>query len=275
MPDAGAARRSRLIITGFCSISCVSATIGGGIVAEKKSVCLRGGRCFSTRLMSGRKPMSSMRSASSSTSTSRPVERGVGEAEVVEQAAGRRDDHVDALRKACSCGPMPTPPNTAAPTSGVCGASAFRCSSIWAASSRVGVSTSARVSPRGLPIEAVQDRQHERRGLAAARHRAGEQVLPLERGRQRLLLDRRRARESELADAARGGRDGARTARKAWRSFLRKVPADVGDASNGAAGAPDDHAVPERKRWDVDELSAKAVIALGGTAGAILRVSLP
>ncbi len=39
MPTAGADLRSRLIVTGSCSISRVSAAIGGGIVAEKKSVC--------------------------------------------------------------------------------------------------------------------------------------------------------------------------------------------------------------------------------------------
>ncbi|OGL05659.1 MAG: hypothetical protein A3I03_12270 [Candidatus Rokubacteria bacterium RIFCSPLOWO2_02_FULL_68_19] len=45
---------------------------------------------------------------------------------------------------------MPTPPKTAAPDIGVCMAIWFRCSSIWAASSRVGVTISARVTPRRL-----------------------------------------------------------------------------------------------------------------------------
>jgi len=54
--------------------------------------------------------------------------------------------------KACSCGPMPTPPKTAAPDIGVCTAIWLRCSSIWAANSRVGVTMSARVVPRGRPI---------------------------------------------------------------------------------------------------------------------------
>ena len=47
---------------------------------------------------------------------------------------------------------MPTPPNTAAAVTGVCTARSFRSSTIWAASSRVGVSTSARVVPRGFSI---------------------------------------------------------------------------------------------------------------------------
>src|SRR5512139_1767006 len=47
---------------------------------------------------------------------------------------------------------MPTPPKTAALVTGVCTASSWRCASIWAQSSRVGVRTSARVVRRGFPI---------------------------------------------------------------------------------------------------------------------------
>src|SRR5688572_10800330 len=56
------------------------------------------------------------------------------------------------LRKACSWGPIPTPPNTDAAVIGVCTARSFRSSRICAASSRVGVITSARVVPRGRSI---------------------------------------------------------------------------------------------------------------------------
>ena len=129
-----------------------SAWIGPGIVAEKNSVCRRGGRCFSTRRMSGRKPMSSIRSASSSTSTSRPDSAAYGCLKWSSSRPGVAMMTSTPLRKACSCGPIPTPPKTAAPDSGVCTASSRRCSSICAASSRVGVSTSARVTPRGLSI---------------------------------------------------------------------------------------------------------------------------
>ena len=78
IPNAGAAFRSRLIVAGLCSSSRVSAWIGPGIVAEKKSVWRLVGRCLRTRLMSGRKPMSSIRSASSSTSTSSPLSLAYG-----------------------------------------------------------------------------------------------------------------------------------------------------------------------------------------------------
>ena len=96
MPTAGAARRSRLIRTGSRSMSRVSARIGVGMVALKKSVCRLPGRWRRIFRMSGRKPMSSIRSASSSTRTSSPASRAYGWREVVEQAARRRDDDVHA-----------------------------------------------------------------------------------------------------------------------------------------------------------------------------------
>jgi hypothetical protein len=60
---------------------------------------------------------------------------------------------------------------------------------------------SARVVPARLADEAVQDRQHERRGLAAPRGRRTRGRPSLHRGRDRLLLDRGRSKEAELADA--------------------------------------------------------------------------
>ena len=96
MPTAGAACRCRLIVTGFCSISDASAAIGGGIVALKNSVCRRGGNVPQDAADVGRKPMSSMRSASSSTRYSSAVELGVRRAEVIEQPARRGDDDVHA-----------------------------------------------------------------------------------------------------------------------------------------------------------------------------------
>ena len=68
-----------------------------GIVALKNSVCrFAAADVRSTRRMSGRKPMSSMRSASSSTRYSRPRELRVRRAEVIEQPARRGDDDVHA-----------------------------------------------------------------------------------------------------------------------------------------------------------------------------------
>ena len=53
-----------------------------------------------------------------------------------------------------------------------------------------------------LRHEPVEDREDERGGLAAARHRAGEDVAAFHRGRDGVVLDGRRAREAHLLDAA-------------------------------------------------------------------------
>ena len=148
MPTAGCERRSRLIEAGFLSISRASAPMGPGMVALKNSVCLRGGRCLRMRLMSGRNPMSSIRSASSSTRYSRCASLAYGWRKWSSSRPGVATMTSTPVRNACSCGPMPMPPNTAAAVMGVCTATSLRSSTIWAASSRVGVITSARVTPR-------------------------------------------------------------------------------------------------------------------------------
>src|SRR5918993_4792047 len=150
IPTAGAACRARLMVAGLSSSSRVSATIGAGIVALKNSVCRLAGRCLSTRLMSGRNPMSSMRSASSRTRNSRPASLAYGARKWSSSRPGVAMITSTPRRNACSCGPMPTPPKTAAALTGVCTAKLSRSSRIWAASSRVGVRTRARVVPRGL-----------------------------------------------------------------------------------------------------------------------------
>ncbi len=57
-------------MAGSFSSELASVRISSENVAEKSSVCRCRGSSANTRFMSGRKPMSSMRSASSSTSTS-------------------------------------------------------------------------------------------------------------------------------------------------------------------------------------------------------------
>ena len=71
--------------------------IAGGIVAEKSSVCRSVGMRRIRSSMSGRKPMSSMRSASSSTSTSTSSKLHRTAVGQVEEPSGRGDQHVDAL----------------------------------------------------------------------------------------------------------------------------------------------------------------------------------
>ena len=67
-----------------------------GIVAEKSSVCRSGGSTAMIFWTSGQKPMSIMRSASSSTRHLQPHEVGRAVPHVVHQAPGRRDDDVGA-----------------------------------------------------------------------------------------------------------------------------------------------------------------------------------
>ena len=50
----------------------------------------------------------------------------------------------------------------------------------------------------GTAHQLMQNRQQERGGLAASGHRAGQQIPPLERGRNRFSLDGCRACEAEI-----------------------------------------------------------------------------
>ena len=96
MPDAGAACRCIWIVTGLRSISAVSAAIGGGIVALKKSVCRRRRQVREDAPDVGQEPHVEH--------TVRLVEHEVLEvlsfassrAHVIEQPARRGDDDVDA-----------------------------------------------------------------------------------------------------------------------------------------------------------------------------------
>ena len=180
-----------------------SAWMGLGIVAEKNSVCRRGGRCFSTRRMSGRKPMSSIRSASSSTSTSRPDSDGVRLLEVVEQPSGRGDDDVHAAAEGVL---LRAHPHAAEHRRARQRRVHRELPQVLLDLRRELTRRRQHERPRHaarLVHQPVQDGQEERRGLAAPRHRAGEQVSSLERGRDRLLLDGSGAGEPELLDTPR------------------------------------------------------------------------
>src|SRR5437868_2170098 len=54
----------------------------------------------------------------------------------------------------------------------------------------------------GFPHQSMENGEEERRGLAASRHGTGEEILPLERGWNRLLLNRRCSGEAELFNAS-------------------------------------------------------------------------
>ena len=84
---------------GSRSICAARSAISRGMVAENSSVCRSFGSFATIVRMSWMKPMSSMRSASSSTSTSTWLRRTPFDAQEVEQAAGRRDQHVEAVHQ--------------------------------------------------------------------------------------------------------------------------------------------------------------------------------
>ena len=75
----------------------MSVSISGGMVAEKSEVWRSRGQRSTMRRTSGRKPMSSMRSASSSTRNLTWSSRQVPCCIMVEQPAGRGDQHIHAV----------------------------------------------------------------------------------------------------------------------------------------------------------------------------------
>ncbi len=145
--------------------------------------------------MSWMKPMSSMRSASSSTRISTWSRRSALLLHEVEQAAGRGDQHVDAARQRADLladrhaadGERDRERAGAGRRRGSCRRSGrtVRAS---------GESTSTRqvflLGPQALGGEAVEDRQREGRGLAGAGLRDADEVAACEDERNGLGLDR-------------------------------------------------------------------------------------
>ena len=124
--------------------------------------------------------MSSMRSASSSTRISiRRASRR--RSEVVEQSARRGDDDIDAGAERVLLRPIPTPPKIAAAVIGVWTAIVSSAVDLRRQLARRGDHQRARFAARPAD-QPMKDRQQERRRLAAARHRAGKNVPPLDGG---------------------------------------------------------------------------------------------
>jgi hypothetical protein len=129
-------------------------------------------------------------------------QRRVGMAEVVEEAAGGRDDHVDTRAERVLLGAhADAAENRRARHRGVHGQRREVLVDLGAQLARGREDERPRRAPR-LVHEAVQDRQAERRRLAAAGGGAGQHVAAGHRRRDRLLLDRGGAGEAELANAA-------------------------------------------------------------------------
>mmetsp|Transcript_1230 Transcript_1230/g.3417 ORF Transcript_1230/g.3417 Transcript_1230/m.3417 type:complete len:246 (+) Transcript_1230:1297-2034(+) len=113
-------------------------------VALNITVCLVPGVWLVTTLMSSMKPMSSMRSASSSTSISTLLSTHLPLARWSSRRPGVAISTSTPALSAAVCGFMSTPPKTTTERRLVCLAYFLTLSATWSASSRVGASTSAR-----------------------------------------------------------------------------------------------------------------------------------
>ena len=145
--------------------------------------------------------MSSMRSASSSTRYSTPASLAYWALEVIEQAARRGDDDVDAAAE----GVLLRAHADAAVDRGA-GQRRVHGERVEVLENLRGELARRRQHqrprrPARLLDQPVQDRQQEGRGLAAAGLRAGEHVAARHRRGNRFGLNRRGSHEAELADS--------------------------------------------------------------------------
>ncbi|MNR14235.1 hypothetical protein D3C85_1306990 [compost metagenome] len=122
----------------------VRRVISGGMVAEKNRVWRRGGVSLKMRSMSGMKPMSSMRSASSMTIISTPVSRILPRSNRSSRRPGVAIRTSTPLFSRATWSPIDTPPISRAQLSLVPLAYLAKFSATWSASSRVGARTRAR-----------------------------------------------------------------------------------------------------------------------------------
>ncbi len=131
-----------------------------------------------------------------------PGEARVGEAQMIEEAAGRGDDHVDAAAERVLLRAHPhAAVHRRARDRGVHGEFLEVRQDLGGQLARRRQDERPRRAAR-LVHHPVEDGQQERGGLAAAGHRAGQQVLAGGGGRDRLVLDRRRALKTQFLDAA-------------------------------------------------------------------------
>ena len=144
--------------------------------------------------------MSSMRSASSSTRYSNVVELRVGRAQVIEQAAGRGDDDVDAAAKRVLLRSMAHATVDGGASDGRVRREILQIvENLRRQLARGRQDQRARRAARAV-LQALENRQQKRRGLAAAGLRAGDQIAPGERGGNRFGLDGRRTNETQILD---------------------------------------------------------------------------
>ncbi len=129
------------------------------------------------------------------------IELRIGRARVVEQAARGRHDHVDSAPERVLLGTHPDAAvDRGAGEGGVDRKPVEVFENLRGKLARGRQHQDPRDAARPVD-QAMQDRQQERRGLAASSLRAREQVAALERRRDRHFLDGSRPDETELPDA--------------------------------------------------------------------------
>ena len=190
-----------LMVAGLCSISRDSSAIGAGIVALKNSVCRRFGRWRKHAADVGQEAHVEHPVRFVEHEELEPGQLRVRRAEMIQQPARRGDDDVDAAAE----GMFLRSHADAAEDRGARQRRVDRhvlevFEDLRRQLARRREHQRARRAAR-LPDQLVQDGQQERGGLAAAGHRAGEQVLALERRRDGVGLDRRGFDETEVFEA--------------------------------------------------------------------------
>ena len=164
MVSAVMAGREASIRVGSLRKAAVRRVISGGMVAEKNRVWRRGGVSLKMRSMSGMKPMSSMRSASSTTMISTPVSSILPRSNRSSRRPGVAIRTSTPLFSAATWSPMETPPISSTQVSLVPLAYLAKLSATWSASSRVG----ARTMARGMRARARPDARRSTRGRVKA-----------------------------------------------------------------------------------------------------------
>ena len=154
MVSAVMAGRDASIRVGSLRNWVVSRVISGGMVAEKNRVWRFGGVSLKMRSMSGMKPMSSIRSASSTTISSTPFSIILPRSNRSSRRPGVAISTSTPLFSAATWSPIDTPPISRTQLSLVPLAYFSKLIATWSASSRVGASTSARgIRARARPLD--------------------------------------------------------------------------------------------------------------------------
>ena len=140
--------------TGLCRNSSVIRVISGAMVAEKNNVCRVKGTSLKMRSMSGMKPMSSIRSASSTTMMLTPVSISLPRSKWSSSRPGVAISTSTPRSISLSWSLKLTPPMSSAMESLTFFAYFSKFSATWAASSRVGQSTRLRgMRARARPLD--------------------------------------------------------------------------------------------------------------------------